>query len=152
MAGIEAQDQSFDSFLQELTQKFNIPQIYPDSLVQLNTLILDTHEIEEFDISHIEGAVYAGYNDFSVEKLNSIPKDTNIVVYCSVGYRSSIIAQQLREEGFKNVQNLYGGIFNWVNQNRKIVRDSLTTDSLHVCNEYWGRFVINPKIIKIPNN
>lgn len=149
---IQAQSQSFELYLEELTQKFNVPQIVPDSLEKTNAILLDTREIEEFKVSHIQGAVYVGYDEFSMEKLDSIPKSANIIVYCSVGYRSSLIAQQLLENGFNNVRNLYGGIFYWANQNKKIVKDSLPTDSLHTYNAYWGRFVNNPQITKMTGN
>jgi len=36
------------------------------------------------------------------------------VVYCHVGVRSAIIAEQLRAEGFTNVANLKGGYRRWV--------------------------------------
>ena len=85
------------------------------TLMITDKLIRELREKEEYDISHIKNAKYAGYYKFSLDQLNSIDKDTTIVVYCSVGYRSSKIAKKLIQAGFKDVRNLYGGIFKWVN-------------------------------------
>ena len=48
-------------------------------------------------------------------KVEDIARESTIVVYCSVGYRSEKIAEELDKLGFTNVSNLYGGIFEWIN-------------------------------------
>lgn len=144
------QDQNFERYLIDLRKEFQVPQISPDSLKIISPVILDTREKEEFDISHIGNAINVGYDDFSLNQLNLINKDTTIVVYCSVGYRSSKIAQTLIDAGFKDVRNLDGGIFKWVNQNNEIVKNSIKTDSLHTYNTRWGRYISNKNTIKIP--
>ena len=144
-----SQNGRFENYLNELNDEFQIRQIQPDSLEYIKPLLLDIREIEEYKVSHIKNANYAGYNDFSIDQFESINKDTTIVVYCSVGYRSSEVAQKLIEAGFKDVRNLYGGIFQWINQEREIVKDSVITDSLHTYNKKWGRYITNKNIIKI---
>ena len=145
-----SQDNEFETYLVDLTSEFQINQIQPDSLEVMNPLILDIREKEEYEVSHIENAIYAGYEDFSIDQFQSINKDTTIVVYCSVGYRSSIVAEQLIEAGFIDVRNLYGGIFKWANQGREIVKDSVITDTLHTYDEVWGRYITNKNVIKTP--
>jgi len=145
-----SQNRRFERYLNELNEEFQIRQIQPDSLEFSNSLLLDIREIEEYEVSHIKNANYAGYNDFSIEQFESINKDTTIVVYCSVGHRSSKVAQKFIEAGFKDVRNLYGGIFQWINLGREIVKDSVLTDSLHTYNERWGRYITNKNIIKTP--
>ena len=144
-----SQNRRFERYLTELQNEFQVPQISPDSLENIKPLILDIREKKEYDISHIKDAQYAGYYKFSLDQLNSIDKDATIVVYCSVGYRSSKIAKKLLQAGFKDVRNLYGGIFKWVNQNREIVKNSTSTDSLHTYNKRWARYITNKSIIKI---
>jgi len=145
-----SQNRRFERYLNELNEEFGIDQIQADSLQHVNHMLLDIREKEEFEISHINNAVHAGYYEFSVEQFESVNKDTTIVVYCSVGYRSSKVAQKLIEAGFKDVRNLYGGIFKWVNQERKIQKDSTPSDSIHTYNKRWGRYITNKNIIKIP--
>jgi rhodanese-related sulfurtransferase len=145
-----SQNRRFERYLKELKDEFKIVQIQPDSLEFVNPLLLDIREKEEFEISHIKNAVFSGYYDFSVDQLESVSKDTTIVVYCSVGFRSSKVAQKLIEAGFKDVRNLYGGIFKWINQERVIIKESTPTDSIHTYNKRWGRYITNKNIIKIP--
>lgn len=70
--------------------------------------------------------------------MDGIAKDANIVVYCAVGSRSEKIARELKEMGFENVSNLYGGIFEWVNRGYEIVNDTGETDTVHAYNRFWG--------------
>jgi rhodanese-related sulfurtransferase len=150
MSMVFSQNSRFEHYLNELQNKFQITQIKPDSLDNIKYLLLDTREKEEFEISHIKNAIYAGYQNFSIDQFKSINKDTTIVIYCSVGYRSSKIAQKFIKAGFKDVRNLYGGIFEWVNQNREILKNSTPTDTLHTYENSWESYIINKNINKIP--
>ena len=42
-------------------------------------------------------------------------------MYCSIGKRSEKVTQKLKKAGYNNVSNLYGGIFEWVNQGNEVV-------------------------------
>jgi len=45
----------------------------------------------------------------------------------------------LEQAGFANVSNLYGGIFEWVNQGNPIVNEKgKVTETIHAYNEAWG--------------
>ena len=111
-----------------------------------DALLLDSREKGEFKVSHIEGARWVGYDDFSASRLKKIPKDQEIIVYCSVGYRSEKIAEQLRELGYTNVSNLYGGIFDWVNKEQPVVdKKDRPTDCVHPYDENWGQWVFKCK-------
>ncbi|MFZ1825955.1 MAG: rhodanese-like domain-containing protein [Chitinophagales bacterium] len=102
-------------------------------------VLLDAREKNEYDVSHIEGAIWVGYDNFNLNRINTIPKDKNIIVYCSVGYRSEKIAEKIIADGYTNVSNLYGGIFEWVNTNHTVVNDSnIPTDSIHAYDKAWG--------------
>ncbi len=99
---------------------------------------LDAREKEEYQVSHIEDALFVGYDSFSVERIKTLPKETPIVVYCSIGYRSEKIAEQLIKDGFLNVSNLYGGIFEWVNQEHSVVDSLGPTNFIHAYDLKWG--------------
>lgn len=51
--------------------------------------------------------------DVLQKQLADVPKDREIVVYCATGFRSSLGASLLRQQGFKNVSDLRGGITAW---------------------------------------
>lgn len=103
-----------------------------------HTMFLDAREPKEFAVSHIKGALAVGYDHFDLQMLASIQKTAPIIVYCSVGYRSEKITEQLLTAGFTNVSNLYGGIFEWVNQGFPVVDEQGPTEKIHAYNHTWG--------------
>jgi len=148
LLGFFVQRDSFDRYLEKMTRDFSVPQtqtISSDSTY----ILIDTREKEEFDVSHIQGARNIPYASFNLESMSDISKKSMIVVYCSVGYRSNKIAEKLMEAGYTNVQNLYGGIFKWVNDGENIYSDKGKTDTLHVYNFLWGRYVFNTDVKKV---
>ena len=135
---------NFDEKISQLIS-FSVPTI---GVVELKTMqenevyILDAREKEENEISHIPTAQYIGYKDFDLKTLNEIPKDAPIVVYCSIGYRSEKIGEKLLKDGFTNVHNLYGSIFEWVNQGNSIVTPTGdATTKIHTYNKKWSKWV-----------
>jgi rhodanese-related sulfurtransferase len=79
-----------------------------------NGTVLDVRTIGEVAEGHLPNAFVADiYQRDFVEKINQLPKDKEIYVYCTVGARSSQAAQILVSNGFKNVYNLNGGIIAW---------------------------------------
>jgi rhodanese-related sulfurtransferase len=72
----------------------------------------------------------------------NIPKQDSIILYCSVGYRSERIGEQLQKAGYKHVFNLYGGIFNWKNHDGVVLDPSgKATEKVHTYNKDWSRFL-----------
>jgi rhodanese-related sulfurtransferase len=119
-------------------------------LKKSEVIFLDAREIQEYDISHIPESRYIGYDKFKIENIKDIPKDKKIVVYCSIGYRSEIIATKMKEAGYKNVYNLYGSIFEWANNNYTLAdKKGKTTNRIHTFNKKWSQWVLNPDFEKI---
>lgn len=101
--------------------------------------ILDSREKQEFEVSHLKGARWVGSDDFSLERVSELDPNQPIVIYCSIGYRSGKIAQQLAEQGFVQVFNLYGGIFEWRNEGLPVVdANGKSTNDVHAYNAVWG--------------
>jgi len=113
--------------------------------------IIDTRELEEYKISHIPSAHYASYSDFDIEPYLDLPRDTTLVVYCSIGYRSEKIGEQLQEAGFTKVFNLYGSLFEWANQGYPMVDQAgEPTSTVHTYNKQWSQWVNDDgKIVKV---
>jgi rhodanese-related sulfurtransferase len=117
----------------------DFPVVFPDHQeIMESAVFLDTREKEEFDVSHLKGAKWVGYETFSLESLKDIPKDETIVVYCSIGARSQDIGKKLKSAGYKEVYNLYGGIFHWVNEDNPVYKNEEQTDEVHAFNKLWG--------------
>jgi rhodanese-related sulfurtransferase len=104
-----------------------------------HVLFLDARELKEYNVSHIRNARHVGYDNFNIQTLDYLNKKQPIIVYCSVGYRSEKIAGQLVKAGFTQVANLYGGIFEWVNQGNEVVNlNGEKTDRVHAYSNTWG--------------
>jgi hydroxyacylglutathione hydrolase len=74
--------------------------------------VLDVRDAYEWNEKHIPGAVhqFVGYLE---ETLPQLPKDSEIVVHCSVGHRSGLAVSILERNGFGSVYNMLGGITAW---------------------------------------
>jgi rhodanese-related sulfurtransferase len=121
----------------------SVPTISVDSLANIEQakkpILLDTRAKAEFDVSHLSGAKWVDYETFTPEMVKDIGKDQPIVVYCSVGYRSEKIGEKLKALGYTDVENLYGGIFEWKNDGHTVVnRQGQPTDSVHCYNKLWS--------------
>ncbi len=134
----------YKAVLDEMYQH-SAPLISVDSLKQLkNVYLLDAREKDEFKVSHLKNAKNVGYIWFDMRKVVDIPKDANVVVYCSVGYRSEKIAEKLIKNGFQKVYNLYGGIFEWVNEHQPVYKsDGVQTSEVHTYNKSWSKWLSN---------
>jgi len=133
------------------TISFTVPVISPEELKQMEEVhIFDTRKEKEYDISHIPDAQYLGYNDFDEARLGGIAKDSPIVVYCSIGYRSEKIGEKLKKLGYNNVYNLYGSIFEWINQDNEVVdKDGQVTSKVHTYNRNWSQWVDETKAERV---
>jgi rhodanese-related sulfurtransferase len=79
--------------------------------------LLDVREPHEWEIGNLEkwGAILVPYTQV-FQRLEEIPSDRPIVVYCHLGVRSAIIAGQLQDRGYSQVANLKGGYRAWVDE------------------------------------
>ena len=120
----------------------DVNEVYPNQvLLDKDIIFLDAREKREFDVSHIKNARWVGFNSFNIKRVDTIPYNKKIVVYCSVGYRSEKIVKKLIDLGYKNVSNLYGGIFEWVNQNHKVFNHKGVTKQIHAFNKVWAQWL-----------
>jgi rhodanese-related sulfurtransferase len=107
-----------------------------------SVILLDIRSKKEYVVSHIDGAKLIIYDDFSQDDVRDLPKEAEVVVYCSVGYRSEKVGEQMLKWGFVDVKNLYGGIFQWKNEGFMVVdQDKQVTDSVHTYNRRWSKWL-----------
>lgn len=140
--------------IKEVLKKYNnesIPYISVQRLQVLNpktVAILDAREQKEFDVSHIKNAIHVGYDNFDMSKAakNITDKNLVIVVYCTLGVRSEDVAEKLKEAGYKNVYNLFGGIVEWKNKGNSVVdAKGVETERVHVSSKTWGKWLQSGK-------
>ena len=135
--------------LTELLKRHNsetVPYISVQELAMPKTeaVLLDARETAEYEVSHIKDAIHIGYNDFNLEEttqqLND--KQQTIIVYCSLGIRSEDIAEQLQKAGYTNVYNLFGGIFEWKNNDFSVYDSEGETDNVHAFSKAWSKWLL----------
>jgi rhodanese-related sulfurtransferase len=77
-------------------------------------ILIDVRTPEEFAAGHIAGAQIINVNDSTFkEKINLLPKEKEIFVYCRSGKRSLTAAEILQKNGFDRIYNLDKGILGW---------------------------------------
>ncbi|KAF6032334.1 hypothetical protein EB796_009355 [Bugula neritina] len=143
-----------------IRQKFSkVPQLSTQELAEWQAegkqvTLLDARPIEEFEISRIEGAARVDPDHLQesipqVEELiDATPTDQPVVLYCSIGYRSCLVADKLINK-WKNspgksrpIYNLEGSLFKWANESRPLVDNSGSpTKLVHPYNNVWGRLL-----------
>lgn len=107
-------------------------------------IVLDVRSEAEYAVSHLKSAMridpcHPNLDELSTLKVN--PQATHIVVYCSVGYRSASVAQQLEQAGFYRIYNLEGSIFQWANEERPVYKNNQLTLLVHPYNARWGKLL-----------
>jgi len=75
----------------------------------MNPLIIDTREPNEYQVSHVEGALNIPPAEFMTgtvpAKLTNVDTAAPIVLYCRSGQRSNTCGMILRDFGFTNIIN-----------------------------------------------
>ncbi len=104
-------------------------------------ILIDARESEEYAVSHLRNAKLASSEKEAIEILRGVEKDHPVVVYCSVGYRSSMMAQKLQTRGFVSVYNLEGSIFQWANENRPVYAAESRVSHVHPYDDNWGQLL-----------
>jgi rhodanese-related sulfurtransferase len=75
-------------------------------------VLLDVREPYERELAAIEPSLHIPMNEVA-GRIEELPKDKELVVYCHGGARSMMVASFLEHRGFAPVANLAGGIDAW---------------------------------------
>lgn len=113
-----------------------------------DVVLIDVREEGEYAVSHIDGALRidpkASASDVAAQ-IGDIAKGKDVVFYCSVGVRSSQLADRAKDElqamGAGDIYNLSGGIFAWHNDERALMNDAGDTKMVHPYDRVWGKLV-----------
>lgn len=133
-----------------------VPHIDSEDLSHMSQdeiILFDVREKDEYDVSHLEGAIWV---DPDIDRSTFLQSyrdeigDKTVILYCSVGVRSSRLAEKLKQLKAPNtpakIYNLEKGIFGWHNEKRPLYhsvnsQQSSPTDYVHPYNFIWGRMV-----------
>ncbi|MGH8094923.1 MAG: rhodanese-like domain-containing protein, partial [Chthoniobacterales bacterium] len=96
-----------------LRQTEKLPQVSPEelkaSLKNNGPLVVDVRTPSEWQSNHIEGARHLPLSTFA-QRAAELPNDCRIAVICGSGYRSSVASSLLQSRGYKEVENVAGGM------------------------------------------
>lgn len=132
-----------------------------EALPESDVIVFDVREPEEFGVSHIKGAIQVDPGikpEEFTERFSEALNGKTIVFYCSVGRRSSLLAERVDSvvaaSGANASYNLIGGIFQWHNEDRPLTNSTnVSTDSVHPYNSHWGRLIEDKSAIRYtPDN
>ncbi len=73
----------------------------------MQRVFIDVREPIEFAMGHVKGAINIPPSKLmaGAKKLENIPKDTELVLYCLSGSRSNVSINILRQMGYTNLVN-----------------------------------------------
>ena len=121
-----------------------------------DVILFDVRKTSEYDVSRIEGAIRISPSMSAAEFLRDHGahiKDKQVVFYCSVGERSSRLAERVMARAGDArpaaIHNLEGGIFNWHNEYRNVVGSDGPTSAIHPFNRKWGRLLERQDTIRM---
>lgn len=122
--------EKFESFSAQFPDADNIGVDEVDSFE--SPVFVDVREAAEMNLSTIKNAISKEYFFKNINKFS----DRNLIVYCTIGYRSGIFANKLKKRGFK-AYNLLGGVLMWSHDKRAFYRNDLVTKQVHVYARNW---------------
>ncbi|GMV90880.1 MAG: hypothetical protein AMXMBFR82_06580 [Candidatus Hydrogenedentota bacterium] len=97
-------------------------------------VLVDVRTEDEREISGIPDAI----SKAKFEQYEDAYADKTIVTYCTIGYRSGIYAETLREKGL-DARNLRGSILSWVHEGRPVVDpEGAETRRVHIYGPEWN--------------
>lgn len=86
-----------------------IPVTKIRGLVENGGFFIDVREKEEYVLGHIENSINIPLSEFR-QRINKIPKDRPVYVYCRSGQRSYNAVLALQGKGYTNVYNVQGSM------------------------------------------
>ena len=85
-------------------------------------ILVDVRTIEEFESGHIQDAInFDFYSESFQKEILSLDKSSSIILYCRTQNRSTKTANYLKENGYKEITVLEGGITSWVKNGNDLV-------------------------------
>ncbi len=101
-------------------------------------VLLDVRTPAEYRVSHLAGARFVDADSIQTQQFVGFDRAQPVVVYCSVGARSERLGERLHALGFRNVRNLYGGLFEWVNEGHEVYNAQGPTQNVHPYSVLWS--------------
>lgn len=114
------------------------PAEFEKRIAEQKAQVLDVRTAGEYQSGHIKNALLANWNDMTEfnERIKYVDKDQPVYVYCLAGGRSTAAADWMRQNGFKNVYELYGGMNAWKRDNKPV--EGMSNEPQMTAAQYWS--------------
>ena len=88
----------------------------------IDYILVDVRTAEEYESGHIQDAVnFDFYSESFQNDILTLDKSSSIILYCRTQNRSTKTANYLKENGYKEIIVLAGGITSWVKNGNDLV-------------------------------
>lgn len=126
---------------------------FHNEIGKANTVVVDMRNYYESEIGHFEGAICPEADTFREEleivtDLLADKKDKKVLLYCTGGIRCEKASAYLKHKGYKDVNQLHGGILEYARQIKSANLESKFVGKNFVFDERLGESVNNKVISK----
>ncbi len=84
--------------------------------------LIDVRTTEEYESGHIQNALNFDFYSESFQKdILTLEKNSQIILYCRTQNRSTKTADFLKENGYREIKVIEGGITSWVKNGNDLV-------------------------------
>ena len=84
--------------------------------------LIDVRTTEEYESGHIQNALNFDFYSESFQKdILTLEKNSQIILYCKTQNRSKKTADFLKENGYREIKVIEGGITSWVKNGNDLV-------------------------------
>jgi rhodanese-related sulfurtransferase len=133
----------------KLTRTIDVPKMDWTELSrrQGEVTVVDARDPHEYAVSHLAGSLNIPYKQVRADPaiLQQVPKDRPVVTYCTIGWRSGMVASKLIQAGYSDVYNLKGSLIHWFNMGGTVVKDDgEEVQRIHPFNDDWARYITRP--------
>ncbi|MFU1795962.1 sulfurtransferase TusA family protein [Paenibacillus azoreducens] len=103
-----------DDIKEEITFPHAIRNEELEELLEENgdILVLDVREPAEYAFGRLKGSINLPLGDLE-QRMGELNPGDDICIICRTGYRSSLAAHFLSEQGFKHIKNVVPGMSQW---------------------------------------
>lgn len=115
------------------------PDAFEKGISKAGIQILDVRTSGEYMGGHIKNSLLADWNnkDQFNDRIKYVDIDKPVYVYCLAGGRSAAAADWMRQNGFKNVLELQGGINAWKKENKPL--EGMSNEPQMTLEQYWAK-------------
>jgi rhodanese-related sulfurtransferase len=137
-----ARSETIEKLVREFEGQFSVGQMtaaegmVEGGMPDPRYIFVDVRPISERLVSRIPGSL--SLQEFREGSISSANPAKTFVFYCTIGYRSSQVAQRLKDAKLK-VVNLRGGLIGWVHSGGLVVDShGKETKKVHVYGDKWN--------------